>query len=299
MVDKRDFKTDIENKLYTNPVSISSLKPYQTDGTLYALDLNADPLLKSYFVAGILAYNDRDKGAKFDEVLKELNLEDYSDEKSVTVFESIRQAVVSEAYTTSQIIKNYSMWGTDESLKKNPFFVYFVSSMSRLQVSFQVAVTLLNSGFFVEVIPIYRLILEQLAFGAFLLTETEPEKINNNNITGNIKHLKELYNKNDEIGRFYHYLSSGAHLAPKEISKYIVFSNEKTLAVKNRSDKECDKETGDLIFLLKIYGDIAFIGQNHFGFTTPGRSYFLDWYNYFCNTAECLNERFKKALNIN
>ena len=298
MVDKRDFKTDIENKLYTNPVSISSLKPYQTDGTLYALDLNADPLLNSYFVAGILAYNNRDKGAKFDEVLKELNLEDYSDEKSVTVFESIRQAVVSEAYTTSQIIKNYSMWGTDKSLKKNPFFVYFVSSMSRLQVSFQVAVTLLNSGFFVELIPIYRLILEQLAFGAFLLTETDPQKIENNSITRDIKYLKEIYNKDDEIGRTYNYLSSGAHLDPKELGKYIVLSDEKTLAVKNRSGKECDKETGDLIFLLKIYGDIGFIGLDNFGFSTPDRGYFLDWYNYFCNTADCLIERFKKASSI-
>ena len=91
MTAKRDFKTDIENKLYTNPVSISSLKPYQTDGTLYALDLNADPLLKSYFVAGILTYNDRDKGAKFDEVLKVLNLEDYSDEKTVTHIEIKKQ----------------------------------------------------------------------------------------------------------------------------------------------------------------------------------------------------------------
>ena len=252
MVDKRDFKTDIENKLYTNPVSISSLKPYQTDGTLYALDLNADSLLKSYFVAGILAYNDRDKGAIFDEVLKELNLEDYSDEKSVTVFESIRQAVVSEAYTTSQIIKNYSMWGTDESLKKNPFFVYFVSSMSRLQVSFQVAVTLLNSGFFVEVIPIYRLILEQLAFGAFLLTETDPQKIEKNNITRDITLLKDFLN-NDQIGKFYGYLSSGAHLDPKEFKKFVFRSNEATLAIKNRSGRECDIETGNLIFLLRIY----------------------------------------------
>ena len=298
MTDKRDFKTDKENRVYANPESVSSLKPFQTDGTFYALDLNAAPLLRAYFVAAILTYHDRDKGAKFDEVLKVLNLEDYSDEKTVTSFESIRQAVVSEAYTISQIIKNYSMWGTDESLKKNPFFVYFVSSMSRLQVSFQVAVALLNSGFFVEVIPIYRLILEQLAFGAYLLTETDPEKIEENNITRNIKHLKELYNKNDEIGRFYHYLSSGAHLDPKEIGKYICLSDEKTLAVKNRSGKECDKETGDLIYLLKTYGDIAFIGQNHFGFTTPDRSYFLDWYNYFCNTVECLNERFKKALSI-
>lgn len=298
MADKRDFKTDIENKVYTNPDSISSLKPFQTDGTFYALDLNADPLLKAYFVAGILTYNDRDKGAKFDEVLKELNLEEYSDEKSVTAFESIRQAVVSEAYTTSQIIKNYSMWGTDERLKKNPFFVYFVSSMSRLQVSFQVAVALLNCGYFVEVIPIYRLILEQLAFGAYLLTETDPEKIEKNSITGDIKHLKEFYNKKDEIGRVYNYLSRGAHLDPKELRKYIVLSNETTLAVKNRSGKVCDNETEGLIFLLKIYGDVVFIGQNYFGFTSPDRSYFLDWYNYFCNTVEQLNERFKKALSV-
>ena len=141
-------------------------------------------------MAAILTYHDRDKGAKFDEVLKVLSLEDYSNEKTVTAFESIRQIVVSEAYTISQIIKNYSIWGTDESLKKNPFFVYFVSSMSRLQVSFQVAVTLLNSGFFVELIPIYRLILEQLAFGAFLLTETDPQKIEKNSITRDIKYLK-------------------------------------------------------------------------------------------------------------
>lgn len=298
MTDKRDFKTDKENRVYANPESVSSLKPFQTDGTFYALDLNADPLLRAYFVAAILTYHDRDKGAKFDEVLKVLSLEDYSDEKTVTSFESIRQAVVSEAYTISQIIKNYSIWGTDESLKKNPFFVYFVSSMSRLQVSFQVAVTLLNSGFFVEVIPIYRLILEQLAFGAYLLTETDPEKIEENNITRNIKHLKELYNKNDEIGRFYHYLSSGAHLDPKEIGKYICLSDEKTLAVKNRSGKECDIETGNLIFLLSIYRDIVWKGLNHFGFTTPDKSYFYDWFNHLCNTVNQLFERFKKALNI-
>lgn len=297
MADKRDFKTDIENKVYTNPDSISSLKPFQTDGTFYALDLNADPLLKAYFVAGILTYNDRDKGAKFDEVLKELNLEEYSDEKSVTAFESIRQAVVSEAYTTSQIIKNYSMWGTDERLKKNPFFVYFVSSMSRLQVSFQVAVALLNCGYFVEVIPIYRLILEQLAFGAYLLTESAPEKIEKNKITKNITLLGDFLN-NDQIGKFYGYLSSGAHLDPREIKKYVFRSNETTLAIKNRSGRECDIETGNLVFLLKLYGDIVWKGLNHFGFNTPDRSYFCDWYNHLCNTVDQLFERLKKALSI-
>ena len=66
MTDKRDFKTDKENRVYANPESISSLKPFQTDGTFYALDLNADPLLRAYFVAAILTYHDRDKGAKFD-----------------------------------------------------------------------------------------------------------------------------------------------------------------------------------------------------------------------------------------
>ena len=295
MTDKRDFKTDKENRVYANPESISSLKPFQTDGTFYALDLNADPLLRAYFVAAILTYHDRDKGAKFDEVLKELNLEDYSDEKSITAFESIRQAVVSEAYITLQIVKNYSMWGTNEDLKKTQFFAYFVLSMSRLQVSFQTAVALLNSGYFVEVIPIYRLILEQMAFCAYLLTETDPKKKKKNKITGDIKYLKKIYNMDDEIGRVYNYLSSGAHLDPKELGKYIVLSNKTTLAVKNRSGKECDKETGDLIFLLKIYGDIVWEGLNHFGFTTPDRSYFFFWFNYFCDTTEHLNERFKKA----
>lgn len=297
MTDKHDFKTNIENKVYSNPGSISSLKPFQTDGTYYALDLNADPLLRAYFVAAILTYHDRDKGAKFDEVLKELNLGDYSDEKSVTAFESIRQAVVSETYITLQIVKKYSMWRKNEDLKKTQFFACFVLSMSRLQVSFQVAVTLLNSGFFVEVIPIYRLILEQLAFGAYLLIETDPEKIEKNNITEDIKFLKRLLN-NVNIGRFYGYLSRGAHLDPKELNKYIFWSDEKTLAIKNRSGRECDIETGNLVFLLKLYGDIVWKGLNHFGFSTPDVSYFEDWYNRLCNTVDQLFERFNKALSM-
>lgn len=278
MENMRDFKSDIKNKLYTNNDGISSMIPYHSHGINYALDLKAEPLLRAYFVSAIIAYINRKEGLKFDDIINTVDLEDFSDEKSCSYYENLREMVLEEAYTISQIIKNYSLWGLNDKNKSNPFFTIFTTCMHRLQVTFKAAVSLLNSGFFIEVIPIYRLILEQLAFGAFLLIETNPEKIKVNQVQKNISHLKTALN-NEYIGKFYNYLSSEAHLEPKEIGKYTLIDiNEKSLSVKNRSGIECDKETGNLLFLLEIYGKIVWKGLNYFGFTTPGEDYFRDWY---------------------
>lgn len=296
MTVNRDFKADFENKLYTNTDSISSLIPFRFHGINYLIDLKAEPLLRAYFISAIKAYTNREKDLKFDDLIKNVDLKDFSDDKFGIVFERIRQSVVDEAYAVSQIIRNYSLWESDDSKKSNQFYTTFVACMHRLQVSFTVAASLLNFSFFVEVIPVYRLILEQLALGAFLLIETDAEMIENNQVPKNIEHLKTILNKKS-IGNLYGYLSSGTHLAPKVMGKYaFINEEERTAYVKNRSGKECIKETGNLIFLLKIYGEIVWKGINYFGFTALDKKYFQEWYDLHKDTIDSIYKEYNKAL---
>ena len=64
-------------------------------------------------------------------------------------------------------MKNYDSWifhnGENDYTRK-----LFTVSMGRLYTSFKAAVSLLDNGFFIEVTPVFRLILEQLAWGLFV-----------------------------------------------------------------------------------------------------------------------------------
>ena len=117
----RDFKSDIKNKLYTNNDGISSMIPYHSHGINYALDLKAEPLLRAYFVSAIIAYINRKEGLKFDDIINTVDLEDFSDEKSCSYYENLREMVLEEAYTISQIIKNYSLWGLNDKNKSKGY----------------------------------------------------------------------------------------------------------------------------------------------------------------------------------
>ena len=295
---KRDFKTDVENGLYTKADGISSLIPYELNGIYYAVGINTEPLLKNYIAAAIVTYQNSDKKAKFKKVIKKINketcLEDYSSETLAIKFGSIRQIAIENVFTASQIISNYSKWCKRKDISYNPFFQFFTTSMNRLQASFKAAVILLNHGFFVEAIPIYRLIFEQLAFGAFLLCETDEDKIMKNQVQKNVSHLKTVLD-DERIGKLYSYLSSEAHLEPKEIDKYVFYDeNDNSIVVKNRSGIECDKETGTLLFLIEIYGEIIWQGLNYFGFTVPNKSYFEDWYNMYRTLTDSLYASLEK-----
>lgn len=294
---ERDFKTDVENRLYTSNDNFFSLIPYELNGCFYAVDVNANPLLRSYIAASIATYQNRDKGVSVDEIFGSIDTkEDNFDEDPVIQLGILRHVIVENAFTTSQIIKNYCKWCADAAIQKNTFFQIFMTSMARLQNSFKAAVVLLNHGFFVEVIPLFRLILEQIAFGAYLLCETDKDKIIDNQVQKNISHLKTVLG-NNHIGKFYNYLSGEAHLEPKEINKYVFYSeSDKALVIKNRSGIECAAETDNLLFLMKLYGEIVWKGLNYFGFTTPGVKYFEDWYIFQQELISCLHNSFKNEI---
>lgn len=288
---KRDYKTDVENRMYKDKDKISSLIPYLYEGVPYALDLNAEPLLRAYIVSAIIAYQERNNNIAFEDILASRDIADLSDENSRSQFEVIRYIVVEEAYTTSRIVANYHTWNFS-SESNGLARQLFTASMTRLYTSFKAAVSLLNNGFFVEVAPVFRLILEQLAWGCYLLHETDEVKISENKVHENIGYLKKTLN-DDRFGKLYGYLSDEAHLKPKEIGKYLeVKEEENSIGIKDRSGKACKEETTRLFLLLEAYGRVVWAGMNHFGFPEVDESYFRDWYE----TQDMLGKYLKIAL---
>lgn len=270
---KKDLKTDIENGKYKNNDIIASLIPYLFEGVGYSLQIDATPLLRKYICAAIYKYK---KDADFEEILENMDNENFSDEKSYSQHEMVRHCIVECAVKNTKIIDEYLK--TSETLKGNKS-LFFVA-LGRLSTSFKGAALLLNHGFFVEVISIFRLIIEQLAWGCFLLEEEDEEKIIKNRTQSNIRYLKKQLG--EEYGTLYGYLSSEAHLEPKEIGKYIQVDEEEQIAVRDRSGKECENETNTLLVLFDGYCELLWKGMEHFGIMEDEKEYYVK--------CHCLNK---------
>lgn len=79
MISKQTLK--IIYILYTNTDSISSLIPFRFHDINYLIDLKAEPLLRAYIISAIKAHLNRENGLKFDDLIKNIDLKDFSDDK--------------------------------------------------------------------------------------------------------------------------------------------------------------------------------------------------------------------------
>ena len=271
---RKDLKTDIESEKYKNNDNIASLIPYLLEGVGYSLQIDASPLLRKYIAAAIYKYKEDND---FEDILENMDIEDFSDEKSYSQYEMVRHVIVDCAVRNTKIIDEYLKSSKVQKSNKDLFFV----ALGRLSTSFKAATLLLNNGFFVEVVFILRLIIEQLAWGSFLLVEEDEEKIRKNRTQSNVGYLKEQLGEN--YGILYGYLSSEAHLEPKEIEKYLRKDEEEQIAVRDRSGKECEGETNTLLVLLDGYCELLWKGMNHFGIMEEKIKYYTD--------CHCLNKK--------
>ena len=271
---RKDLKTDIESEKYKNNDNIASLIPYLLEGVGYSLQIDASPLLRKYIAAAIYKYKEDND---FEDILENMDIEDFSDEKSYSQYEMVRHVIVDCAVRNTKIIDEYLKSSKVQKSNKDLFFV----ALGRLSTSFKAATLLLNNGFFVEVVSILRLIIEQLAWGSFLLVEEDEEKIRKNRTQSNVGYLKEQLGEN--YGILYGYLSSEAHLEPKEIEKYLRKDEEEQIAVRDRSGKECEGETNTLLVLLDGYCELLWKGMNHFGIMEEEIGYYTD--------CHCLNKK--------
>ncbi len=270
---RKDLKTDIESEKYKNNDNIASLIPYLLEGVGYSLQIDASPLLRKYIAAAIYKYKEDND---FEDILENMDIEDFSDEKSYSRYEMVRHVIVDCAVRNTKIIDEYLKSSKVQKSNKDLFFI----ALGRLSTSFKAATLLLNNGFFVEVVSILRLIIEQLAWGSFLLVEEDEDKIRKNRTQSNVGYLKEQLGEN--YGILYGYLSSEAHLEPKEIGKYLRKDEEEQIAVRDRSGKECEGETNTLLVLLDGYCELLWKGMNHFGIMEEEIEYYTD--------CHCLNK---------
>ena len=283
-----DFMNDIKEFRYTNKDTIASMIPYLLEGVAYALDIKADPLLRKHIAAAIFAYK---KGDSFEEILTSMNDSDYSDENALSSYARVRQMVIEFSYAASQVVARYFQENFGKTSKvESQALTLFILSMERLSMSFKASVLLLNSGFFVEVSPIFRLIYEQLAWGCYLVQETDEEKIMKNKTQSNVRYLKDVL-KNESYGKLYSVFSKETHLEPDSIHKYLYCDSENcAVGVRNRSGKECDEATIILILLLKMFGEVIWHGMNRFGFPETGNSYFQAWFEAHFSLCQILKE---------
>lgn len=265
-----DFKSDIECGKYINKDSIASLIPYMFEETSYALTLDSTPELRKHIAAAIFKYRNPDDC--YEDILNEIDVANYSDENSYSPHDMVIHIIIEHVLTTSKVLSNYNTWclNTIGGLGKELFF----AGMIRITSSFQSAAILLRHGFYVEVMSIFRMILEQLAWGCYLIKETDESKILKNRTQSNAKYLKEVLG--DDFGKLYGYLSSEAHLEPKEIGKYLQ-STEDGIYIKGCSGKQCKEETTTFLLLLKAYGRVAWYAMNYFGIPDGFANYYHDW----------------------
>lgn len=270
LIMKKDLKVDIENEMYKNTDNIASLIPYLLEGVGYSLQIDAKPLLRKYIAAAIYKYKQDD--IAFEDILDCMDIEDYSDEKSYSQHEMVRHVIVNSAVGNTKIINEYLK---NNNAKKGNMGLFFVA-MVRLSTSFKAATLLLNNGFFIEVVSVFRLILEQLAWGSFLLVEEDDEKVRKNRTQSNVKYLKEQLG--EKFGALYGDMSSVAHLEPNEIGRYLQNDENEQIAVRDRSGKECEGETRTLLELFDGYCDLLWKGINHFGIVEEEIEYYTDWH---------------------
>lgn len=265
-----DFKSDIECGKYINKDSIASMIPYMLDGTSYALALDATPELRKHIAAAIFKYRNPDDC--YEDILNEIDVAGYSDENSYSPHDMVIHIIIDHALITSKVLSNYNTWclNTVSGLGKELFF----AGMIRITSSFQSAAILLRHGFYVEVMSIFRMILEQLAWGCYLIKETDESKIPKNRTQTNTKYLKEVLG--DDFGKLYGYLSSEAHLEPKEIGKYLQ-PTENGVYIKGRSGEQCKEETTTFLLLLKAYGRVVCYAMEAFGIPEEFANYYHDW----------------------
>ncbi len=270
---KRDFKKDIEDGVYKNKDAIASLIPYLLHDTAYALSLNATPNLRKHIAAAIFKYNNQDHD--YEDILNQIDVTKYSDENSYSPHDMVINIVIDQAFITSQVLNNYHIWCLNKKTKLNEEL--FFASMLRIVSSFQSAAILLRHGFYVEVVSIFRMILEQLAWGCYLIQETDKSKISKNRTQSNVKYLKKVLG--DNFGALYGYLSSEAHLEPNEICKYLQL-DKNVLYIKGRSGKYCKRETSTLLLLLKAYSSVIWFAMKQFGIPDEFVDYYQDWNNF-------------------
>lgn len=292
-MNKRDFLAEFKNGEFMVEDTISNLIPYLLENVSYAIPVNSSKKLRKYFAAAIYKYNTTDDS--FEEILNQLHDENFTEQNAVSTNEKICYLISSSVQIISKVIDNFGVDIKEEDINISAGENLFFLSASRLKETFKSAVILLQNGFFVEILPLFRLIHEQLCWLCYLLQETEEKNIFKNKTQSNVKYLKSVLG--NEHGKLYGQLSSEAHLEPETINKYIKIEEDKVY-IKGRSGKKCSEEIPTLILLFETYVRVIYHGFKQIKLCSEKMEYYYDFINCELMTCDVLYKAYREQKGL-
>ena len=256
----KDAVEDMKNGKFSKRDEIADLQVYQLEGITYCLPINSSPKLRQYFATAILAYK---HDADFEDVRCFQDIKKYQDKNWIDGDLVVCFMIARAVDVLLNIITDFYNSLIEKGEKLNVGEIAYFNAMSRLRESFKSVLILCDRGFFIEMMPILRLIYEQLCWACYSIDESDSEKLNQNWKTKNTKYLKEKINP--EYGKLYSVLSSESHMAIPEMGKYLEFDEKNmVVSVKGRSAKKAKEDIPYIILLYQIFLDVFKYGIKHF-----------------------------------
>lgn len=261
---------------------IADLQVYQICGVTYSLPINSSPELRHMVAASIRAHIEK---INFDTSYKLLSNCDFSNDEWLNNGLITNYLIANETDLLVNVMNDYfKKVNSDRNLTVGEF--QFFVSMIRLRESFKSVIILCDRSLFIEMMPILRLIYEQLCWCCYVIDEKDEKNLNSNWTTKNTKHLKNKIN--EYYGRLYDFLSKESHMAPNQTEKYIEEITDTTFVTNARSNKKAKQDIPWIIECFHIYLQVfEYAVEKHF-------YYDVEYYKrYFDITKETINLMFK------
>lgn len=289
----RDFKTDLESGKFNDFDIISEGIPYLYKDVLVSIPIDADDDLRRCIFAAIDKYEHPD--ITYETIWEQLAPEVYSEDANVSDTDYIYLSISRSVDICSKIMEQFFAEQKRYKGETGEKMVVFWSALMRLRASFKNAIISMQHGYFIEVVPVFRLIFEQLSWMCYILEEDDIEKLQKKNPQSCVTYLKQRFG-NKAYGEFYGNLSEDSHLTWKSIGNYYKIEDGQC-KILSRSGEFCKDDILTLIVLYKTYIDIIWAGMNNYEMSEDDYIYYNDFYNSeikFCQDLEEAEEKVHK-----
>lgn len=216
------------------------LIPYLYEGIMYSLPTNASLELKRHIQAAIISYKEGDhEFLKTRELLEEIDIENDIETKDRAI-----DTIIQILQSLNDVLKVIQSINTAGS-------IYYSFAMGRLVSTFESCVILLRHGYYIETSPLFRLILEQLAWAYSIINKNADEITKKGQILKAIAVIEELKQGTRKLYGMY---SEEAHLDIEGIQEYLhVDTGNGMVGYSKRSGIKSKERSSDLLFLSELY----------------------------------------------
>lgn len=286
----KDFLNDVNNGKFNVRDEISELQTLKIGDIVYSIPINSSPKLRMYLASAIQSYSNN---TDFYDELNDNDIGNFDDSASIDKYLIINVMVSRAVDTVKQIIvdfyKDIIKTNLTLTIGENQYFL----SLVRLNNSFKSAIVLCNDGFFLEMMPILRMIFEQLSLCCYVIDEPNDDKIIKNKVTDDISCLKTKINP--KYGELYGLLTKETHLAPDQTGVYSTVIDYQTIISYNRSGKKAKENIPLLIELYYIYVQVFKYGLEHFN---RYDNYYKEFYNTETQLIDLLKGIYKGDIGL-